>query len=161
MRGIVGTTSVAQCNTAYGAPGACRERCTGRGRVVSVWEIRAEHGESRYGAFVGDELVGQAACVRIGDAVAVPHIQVDAAFRGLGIGTDLARSICTDARGQGLRVLALCPFMHRWGHLHPQYGEVLHTALASELDAITPFVGAAEFHQERRLQARIGGRAHR
>jgi predicted GNAT family acetyltransferase len=126
-----------------------------------MWEIRAEHGEKRYGAFVVGELVGQAACVRIGDAVAVSRIRVDAAFRGLGIGSDLARSICRDAREQDLRVLALCPFMRRWGQAHPQYGEVLHAAGPHELAAMAPFAGTAELDEELRLQTRSDGRVRR
>lgn len=86
-----------------------------------MWKIRAEHDENRYGAFVDDELVGHAACFRLRDALAVPQIQVETPFRNLGIGSDLARSICADAHEQGLRVVALCPFMRRWIQLHPQY----------------------------------------
>lgn len=123
--------------------------------VVSVWDIRAQHGENRYGAFVDDELVGHAACFRVGDALAVPHVQVQAAFRNLGIGSDLARSICRDACAQGLRVVALCPFMRCWGQAHPQYQEVLRAAWPGEPTAVALFVGAADLQEEKRLPAEI------
>ncbi|MBR7832973.1 N-acetyltransferase [Actinospica durhamensis] len=123
-------------------------------------EIRAQHEENRYSAFIDGELVGHAACLRIGDAVAVPHVQVEPAFRDLGVGSELARSMCRDARALGLRVLALCPFMRRWGQLHPQYGDVLHAPRPGEVAAIAPFVKAAEFRERQRLRAADPGHAH-
>jgi len=119
-----------------------------------MWEIRGERGEYRYSAFIDGRRVAHAAWVQIGNVAAVPHMRVDRAYESLGIGSELARSICRDARAEGLRVLALCPFMRRWAYLHPQFDDVLGMARPGEAALIAPMVQAAEFLEERRLVAR-------
>lgn len=105
--------------------------------------------------------MGRAVCFRVGDALAVPQIQVETAFRNLGIGSDLVRSICMDAREQDLRVLALSPFMRRWIQLHPQFEDVLRAVGSGELARIDPLAGSGDLHEKRRLPADLDGLARR
>ena len=77
---------------------------------------------SRYEAWLDDELAG-VADYQLGDRVVVlPHVEVDPAFRGHGIGGQLTRFALDDIAADGTRdVLPLCPFVASWIRLHPDY----------------------------------------
>jgi uncharacterized protein len=117
-----------------------------------MWTIRAEHEENRYSAFLDGERVGHAAWVMIGDRVFVPHTRVGALHRNAGVGMELARGICEDARKAGLMVVAACDLMHRFAYLHPRYDDALRAAYPGELAILAPLIEAAEEFEERRLR---------
>jgi predicted GNAT family acetyltransferase len=78
----------------------------------------------RYEAMIGGELAGTAAYIRTPEVIAFIHTEVDAAYEGHGIGSALARTALDDARAQGLRVLAICPFIAGWLARHPEYDDL-------------------------------------
>lgn len=78
----------------------------------------------RYEAMTGDELAGTAAYIRTPEVIAFIHTEVGDAFEGRGIGSALARTALDDARAQGLRVLAICPFIAGWLAKHPEYDDL-------------------------------------
>ncbi|SHL96494.1 GNAT family N-acetyltransferase [Actinacidiphila paucisporea] len=78
----------------------------------------------RYEARLGDELAGTAAYIRTPEVIAFIHTEVGDAYEGRGIGSALARTGLDDARAQGLRVLAICPFIAGWLARHPEYDDL-------------------------------------
>jgi predicted GNAT family acetyltransferase len=117
-----------------------------------MWNIRAEREENRYSAFFDDERVGHAAWVPIGRVVIVPHMCAEALHRSAGVGVELARGICEDARKAGVTVVAACDAMHRFAYLHPRFDDVLRAAHPGELAILAPLIEAAEEFEERRLR---------
>jgi uncharacterized protein len=88
---------------------------------VTVSDAPQQH---RYEARMGDEIAGVAAYVRSPEMIAFVHTEVGDAFEGRGVGSALARAALDDARAQGLRVLAICPFIKGWITKHPEYHDL-------------------------------------
>lgn len=91
------------------------------GATVSVADAPQAH---RYEARIGDDLAGTASYMRTPDLIAFVHTEVDDAHEGRGIGSALARTALDDARAQGLRVVAICPFISGWIDRHPEYADL-------------------------------------
>ena len=54
------------------------------------------------------------------------HTEVDDAFEGQGVGSLLVRQALDSVRGEGLRVVAQCPFVKAWIERHPEYADLTH-----------------------------------
>ena len=80
--------------------------------------------DRRYEARIGDEVAGVAAYIRTPEMIVFVHTEVGEAFEGRGVGSALARRALDDARVQGLRVLAICPFIKGWIDKHPDYRDL-------------------------------------
>ena len=83
--------------------------------------------EQRFEAHVGGELAGFAE-YRLREGVIVfTHTEVDDAFEGRGVGTQLARQALDAVREAGeRRVVPRCPFIKAWIDRHPDYRSLLH-----------------------------------
>ena len=55
------------------------------------------------------------------DGLALLHTEVPPELEGEGIGSALVRAAVEYARGQGLRVMPVCPFARVWLERHPEY----------------------------------------
>ena len=88
----------------------------------------------RYEARVGDDLAGTAAYMRTPEVIAFIHTEVGDAYEGRGVGSSLARRAMEDARAQGLRVLAICPFIAGWLARHPEYEDLQYVPESSVSD---------------------------
>lgn len=55
----------------------------------------------------------------------VDHTDVPEALRGQGVGMMLAERMISDARAEGLRVIALCPFVKAQAQRHPDWADVI------------------------------------
>jgi predicted GNAT family acetyltransferase len=53
------------------------------------------------------------------------HTEVPAAARGRGVGSDLVRGALELARGEGLKVVPICPFIVAWVRDHPAFSDVI------------------------------------
>jgi predicted GNAT family acetyltransferase len=62
------------------------------------------------------------------ELVVLTHTEVDPAFRGLGVGSALARAALDDIRDRRLKALVLCPFIIRWLRRHHDYVDILVNA---------------------------------
>ena len=51
--------------------------------------------------------------------------EIDDAYEGQGLGSRLARAALDDARGRGLRVRPLCPFIRGWIKRHEDYQDLV------------------------------------
>ena len=63
-----------------------------------------------------------------GERIALTHTEIDPAFEGRGLGSELVRFALDDARARGLAVLPKCPFVPHFIRLHPQYRELVPEA---------------------------------
>ncbi|MFC4033727.1 GNAT family N-acetyltransferase [Streptomyces polygonati] len=82
--------------------------------------------EQRYEGTIGDHLAGFAAYLRTPEVIAFIHTEVEDAYEGHGVGSSLARGALDDARAQGLRVVAVCPFFTGWIERHPDYQDLTY-----------------------------------
>jgi uncharacterized protein len=80
---------------------------------------------SRYEIHVDGVVAGFAAYRDRGDALDFTHTEVDDAYEGQGLGSQLARGALDDVRAKGGRVIASCPFIKRWIDEHEDYQELL------------------------------------
>ena len=77
--------------------------------------------ESRYEAWVGDELAGIVQYRDFADHVSFPHTEVEPEFEGMGIASQLARYALDDVVDQGKLIVPLCPYMKVYVKRHPEY----------------------------------------
>jgi predicted GNAT family acetyltransferase len=56
---------------------------------------------------------------RTGDSIRLMHTEVPEAFRGRGFGEALVKGALEAARSQGLRIVAVCPFVRAYMKKHP------------------------------------------
>lgn len=66
---------------------------------------------SRYELHIDDELIGVVDYSRRGDLVVMPHVEIDPAHGGQGLGHRLVRAALDDVRSRGEKVRPLCPFV--------------------------------------------------
>lgn len=99
--------------------------------MITVTDNRAA---SRVEAHEGDALAGFATYVRTAELVAFVHTEVDPAFEGRGVGSLLARAGIDSAGEEGLRVLAVCPFIAGWMTRHPEYAHLEYRAASTVTD---------------------------
>jgi len=67
--------------------------------------------ESRYEVSSDGQLAGFALYQLHDDAITMYHTEIDPAFEGEGLGSELARRALGDVRSRGLMVEPLCPFI--------------------------------------------------
>lgn len=70
------------------------------------------------------EVVGFAAYHRAGDRVVMTHTEVDDAYRGRGVGDQLARVALEQLRVEGLGVDPQCSFIAGWIDEHEEYQDL-------------------------------------
>lgn len=89
-------------------------------------EVTDDRAADRYEARVDGHLAGYVDYLRTKDLIALVHTEVDPAHEGQGVGSALARHALDAARADGLRVLAMCPFVADWMQRHPEYQDLTH-----------------------------------
>ena len=82
-------------------------------------------GASRYEMRVLGELAGFVTYHHRGQAISLQHTEVEAAFQGAHLATDLARFVLDDARKRDLAVLPYCPYISSWIRKHPDYADLV------------------------------------
>lgn len=98
--------------------------------------------ENRYAAYLNGKCVGRVSAILVKETILIPHVEVNANVRDLGIGSLLVRRAFDDARAEGHTVLSLCPSARRWVDWHPNYRDVARTPKAGELTAVNALVAA-------------------
>jgi predicted GNAT family acetyltransferase len=59
------------------------------------------------------------------DVVAFLHTEVDPGTRRRGLGSALVAAALDDARGRGLRVVPVCPFVDAYVRRHAEYADLV------------------------------------
>lgn len=89
-------------------------------------ETRINPSQSRYEAWLGEELVGFAEYELRDGVITFVHTEVEDAVEGKGVGSALARGALDDVRRAGeLKVIAKCAFIKKWIDGHPDYQDLL------------------------------------
>ena len=60
-----------------------------------------------------------------GDVVTFTHTEVPKELEGRGIGSRLVKGALDQVRAQGLKAVALCPFVKAYIGKHPEYADLL------------------------------------
>jgi len=84
-------------------------------------EIVPDPDEHRFEIRVDGVEAGHAEYVRKGDLVIFTHTEIDPAFEGQGLGSQLARGALAAVRASGDPVVPLCPFIAAYIGTHPEY----------------------------------------
>lgn len=90
-------------------------------------DVRVERNDEamRYEAWQGEELAGVLTFQRTEDGLDLQHTVVEQAFRGQGIGEQLAIAALSTARERGERVIPTCPFLSDYIKEHPEHADVV------------------------------------
>lgn len=87
--------------------------------------LRDNPSEHRFELVVDGAQAGLAA-YRVRDGVTViTHSEVDPAFRGKGLGAQLARLTLDHLRSTGARVIPACPFFAKYVSTHHDWDDIL------------------------------------
>lgn len=96
-------------------------------------EVHDNPERSRYEITVDGVLAGFAQYVRKGSRIIFVHTEVDDAYEGHGLGSQLAKAALDDARTRGMPVVPVCPFIERYIERHPEYAHVVDQAAVDAL----------------------------
>jgi predicted GNAT family acetyltransferase len=77
--------------------------------------------QRRYEISVDGEPAGFTAWEQRDGAIAFTHTEVNPAFKGRGVGSQLVGEALDDVRGRGLAVLPFCPFVRSFIASHVDY----------------------------------------
>jgi predicted GNAT family acetyltransferase len=80
---------------------------------------------NRFEITVDGELAGFAEYDRYEKEIAFLHTEIDPAFEGKGLGSQLVREALESVREQKLEVLPYCAFVRAWIARHPEYVELV------------------------------------
>jgi predicted GNAT family acetyltransferase len=66
-------------------------------------------------------------------AMVLPHTEVPPAFEGKGVASALAKAALGYARGHGLKVKPICPFIAGYIQKHPEWQDLVHEDFRARL----------------------------
>ena len=89
-------------------------------------EVRNNPAEYRYEVWVDGDLAGYTQYGLGRGRIAFVHTEVYESYGGMGLGSQLARSVLDDARARGLVVKPFCPFIAAYIERHfDEYGDLV------------------------------------
>jgi uncharacterized protein len=92
--------------------------------------------EHRYEALLDGELAGFIQYRLQDGRMTMVHTEVDPAYEGQGVGSELAKVALEDARERGLKLVPLCPFIAGYVMRHPdRYLDLVPEPLRGKLMA--------------------------
>lgn len=89
-------------------------------------ELRKNDEKSRYEILQGGQVVSFAEFRPVGDAVMLPHTEIEQGHEGEGLGSQLAKFALDNVKTEGKRVIPMCPFIAGYIRKHPEYTELVH-----------------------------------
>ena len=93
--------------------------------IANKISVERRDEERRYVLLVDGEQAGELVFRDRGDAVlAFLHTEVDPVRQQRGLGSALVKGALDDARAQGFKVVAMCPFVEAYVHDHPGYADL-------------------------------------
>ncbi|MGC4113030.1 MAG: GNAT family N-acetyltransferase [Nocardioides sp.] len=88
-------------------------------------ELRDDPDQHRFEAYVDGELAGFTAYDVADGTMTILHTEVDSAFEGRGVGSEMVRQLLDRLREDPTtKVVVLCPFVNAWLRRHPEYRDV-------------------------------------
>lgn len=97
-------------------------------------EVRNIPEAHQYEITVDGEHAGLEAYVDSGDQRIFYHTEIDEKFGGRGLAGELVSAALTDARAEGKRIVAVCPYVAKYVKQHHDFDDIL--------DPVTPEVVA-------------------
>ena len=97
-------------------------------------EVRDNESEHRFEIHDDGKLAGFARYVRRPGRIFFVHTEVDPAFEGRGLGSQLASAALDATRATGERIVPLCPFIASYVERHPEYAELIDHELMTQLE---------------------------
>jgi uncharacterized protein len=91
--------------------------------------VTDEPTRQRYEARLGEQVVGFTEYRAVRGRLILLHTEVDPEFEGRGVGSRLAAGVLDDIRARGQRVTVKCPFIASYVGRHPEYRDIVATAL--------------------------------
>jgi predicted GNAT family acetyltransferase len=88
-------------------------------------EVRRNDAEQRYELVVDGVVAGIADFRLDGETVVLPHTEIDARSRGLGLGAILVQGALDDIRDSGRTVVPVCWYVAKYIDEHPQEQDLL------------------------------------
>ncbi len=82
-------------------------------------EAEVKEAPGRYEIHLGGERVGYADVVLDGDLAILPHVEIDPAHEGQGLGSKLVKATLADLKAKGRTIQARCPFVVAYLGRHP------------------------------------------
>lgn len=98
-------------------------------------EVHDNPERRRYEITVDGVLAGFAQYVRKGRRIIFVHTEIDDAYEGHGLGSQVAKGALDDARAQQLAVVPVCPFIERYIERHPEYRDLVDQAAVDALES--------------------------
>lgn len=97
-------------------------------------EVRDNPSEHRFEIHDDGKLAGFARYVRRPGRIFFVHTEIDPAFEGRGLGSQLASAALDATRATGERIVPLCPFIASYVERHPEYAELIDHELMAQLE---------------------------
>jgi len=66
-----------------------------------------------------------ASYTRAGEVLTIPYVEAPPALRGTGAAARLMTEVAAYARGNGLKVIPVCPYAVAWFRKHPDQRDIL------------------------------------
>jgi len=87
--------------------------------------IRDNVEKRRYEAWIGSRVVGVIAYHPEPPQLTLIHTEVDPAFEGKGVGSQLVAGALEDIRRRGLSLVPICPFVRAYLERHPEQADLV------------------------------------
>ena len=97
-------------------------------------EVRDNPSEHRFELHDDGKLAGFARYVRRPGRIFFVHTEIDPAFEGRGLGSQLASAALDATRATGERIVPLCPFIASYVERHPEYADLVDHELMAQLE---------------------------
>ena len=91
-------------------------------------EITDNASKSQYEIYVDDELAGFMTYTLQDDTFIAIHTEIDDAYEGQGLGSQLVKRVLTDLRDAGLALKPSCPFVRDYIERHREYADLVKAA---------------------------------
>jgi predicted GNAT family acetyltransferase len=100
-----------------------------------VIEVRDNQERSRYEIVVDGVVAGFVQYTMRGGRLILVHTEIDDAFEGRGLASQLVRGALDDARRRNLHVVPICPFVESFIERHPADDDLVDHELFDRLNA--------------------------
>jgi predicted GNAT family acetyltransferase len=97
-------------------------------------DVRDAPERERWEISVDGALAGFAAYHRRRDLIAFVHTEIDPAYEGRGLGSQLIAGALEGAREAGLHVLPFCPFVRGYIERHPEQLDLVPETYRAQFD---------------------------
>ncbi len=92
--------------------------------INEITYVLFENGLGYHAVYHGAH-VGEITFVRAGaDKLIIDYTGVAEKYRNINVGLNLVRAVCNLARGQGRKVITICPFARAMFNRHPEFDDV-------------------------------------